>query len=71
MQGFIISSAIFIKQMLKLLNREFNIGNTFSYADDDIVICVYSIVELHKATNIINKWIMKLVYLSILKKRNS
>ena len=58
MQGSIISPAlfnIFIEPMLKLLNREFNMEDIFAYADD-IAICIYSIGELHKAINIINKW---------------
>ena len=57
MKGSIISPAlfnIFIKQMLKILKREFNIEHIFIYADD-IAICVYSIGELHKTINIINK----------------
>ena len=58
MQGSIISPALFnkfIQPMLKLLNREFNIEDIVAYADD-IAICVYSIGELNKAINIINKW---------------
>ena len=57
MQG----SIIFIEPMLKPLNREFNIKDIFAYADDDIAICVYSISELNKAINIINKWNNKAV----------
>ena len=45
----------FIEPMLKLLNREFNIFDIFAYVDD-IAICVYSVNELNKAINIINKW---------------
>ena len=56
MQGSTISpQLILIEPMLKLLNKEFNIENIFSYADE-ITICVYFIGELHKAINIINKW---------------
>ena len=55
MQGSIINPAlfnIFIEPMLKIL---FNIEIIFAYADD-IAICVYSIGELYRAINIINKW---------------
>ena len=45
---------IFIKPMLKILNREFK-SKIIAYADD-IAICVYSIGELHKAINFISKW---------------
>ena len=57
MQESIISPAlfnIFIEPMLKLLNKESNIEDIFAYADD-IAICFYSIGELHKIINIINK----------------
>ena len=49
MQGSIISPAlfnIFIEPMLKLLNRELNIGDIFAYADDT-AISVYSVNELN------------------------
>ena len=58
MKEYTISPAlfnIFIEPMLKLLNREFNIEDIFVYTND-IAICLYSITELYKAINIINKW---------------
>ena len=43
--------------MLKLLNKEFKIEDIFAHADNiHVAICIYSISELHKAINIINKW---------------
>ena len=41
--------------MLKLLNREFNIKDIFSYPDY-VAIRVYSIDELHKSINVIHTW---------------
>ena len=38
-----------------IATKEFNFEDILAHADD-IAICIYCIVELHKAINIINKW---------------
>jgi len=61
MQGSTISPAlfnIFIEPLLKQLNDEFDLEDIFAYADD-IAVCVYSIRELDRATEIINDWSAK------------